>query len=230
MSYTIEDLDRLDALLQALPQDQMPMSLSELNGYLTGILAAPDLIMPSEWLDGVWSEDGAGELPDPATAEKLVPAVMEHYNDIAALIYTEGWIEPIYEEDPNSGETLWEPWIDGFTRAMGLRPAQWLAVAEGPNEDAALALNMIIVMQDIGIGTTELSEAEIDEIDRDGPDLIPNLIANILVATQQINPFAADEAGISTTVLPFHAPKRPGRNDPCPCGSGRKYKHCCGLN
>ncbi|MDH2129550.1 SEC-C metal-binding domain-containing protein [Sphingobium yanoikuyae] len=21
-----------------------------------------------------------------------------------------------------------------------------------------------------------------------------------------------------------------GRNDPCPCGSGRKYKKCCGLN
>lgn len=20
---------------------------------------------------------------------------------------------------------------------------------------------------------------------------------------------------------------RPGRNDPCPCGSGRKFKHCC---
>jgi hypothetical protein len=19
----------------------------------------------------------------------------------------------------------------------------------------------------------------------------------------------------------------PGRNDPCPCGSGKKYKHCC---
>ena len=22
--------------------------------------------------------------------------------------------------------------------------------------------------------------------------------------------------------------KKPGRNDPCPCGSGKKYKHCCG--
>ena len=22
---------------------------------------------------------------------------------------------------------------------------------------------------------------------------------------------------------------KPGRNDPCPCGSGQKYKHCCGL-
>jgi len=21
--------------------------------------------------------------------------------------------------------------------------------------------------------------------------------------------------------------KKPGRNDPCPCGSGKKYKHCC---
>jgi SEC-C motif len=23
---------------------------------------------------------------------------------------------------------------------------------------------------------------------------------------------------------------RPGRNDPCPCGSGNKYKHCCALS
>jgi preprotein translocase subunit SecA len=22
--------------------------------------------------------------------------------------------------------------------------------------------------------------------------------------------------------------ERVGRNDPCPCGSGKKYKHCCG--
>ena len=26
------------------------------------------------------------------------------------------------------------------------------------------------------------------------------------------------------------AAQRVGRNDPCPCGSGRKYKHCCGKN
>ena len=24
--------------------------------------------------------------------------------------------------------------------------------------------------------------------------------------------------------------KKPGRNEPCPCGSGKKYKHCCGKN
>lgn len=27
-----------------------------------------------------------------------------------------------------------------------------------------------------------------------------------------------------------HVEKKPGRNDPCPCGSGKKYKNCCGKN
>jgi hypothetical protein len=29
--------------------------------------------------------------------------------------------------------------------------------------------------------------------------------------------------------LPPRTARSPGRNDPCPCGSGRKYKHCCGA-
>jgi uncharacterized protein YecA (UPF0149 family) len=29
---------------------------------------------------------------------------------------------------------------------------------------------------------------------------------------------------------PADAPVIPGRNDPCPCGSGKKYKKCCGAN
>lgn len=29
---------------------------------------------------------------------------------------------------------------------------------------------------------------------------------------------------------PSHASKTPGRNSPCPCGSGKKYKNCCGKN
>ena len=32
------------------------------------------------------------------------------------------------------------------------------------------------------------------------------------------------------TVKPIVKAKEPGRNDPCPCGSGKKYKKCCGAN
>ena len=35
------------------------------------------------------------------------------------------------------------------------------------------------------------------------------------------------EQRLSGTVI---KPKEPGRNDPCPCGSGKKYKKCCGAN
>ena len=27
--------------------------------------------------------------------------------------------------------------------------------------------------------------------------------------------------------MPLHSRKKTGRNDPCPCGSGKKHKHCC---
>ena len=33
---------------------------------------------------------------------------------------------------------------------------------------------------------------------------------------------------VRTGPAPFKsAAPKPGRNDPCPCGSGKKYKHCC---
>ncbi len=39
-------------------------------------------------------------------------------------------------------------------------------------------------------------------------------------------PPAAEERDIR--IAPGPMPGKVGRNDPCPCGSGRKYKHCCG--
>ncbi|HVX65928.1 MAG TPA: HEAT repeat domain-containing protein [Bryobacteraceae bacterium] len=38
-----------------------------------------------------------------------------------------------------------------------------------------------------------------------------------------------DAAPVPEAALPAPAPAKPGRNDPCPCGSGKKYKKCCGA-
>jgi uncharacterized protein YecA (UPF0149 family) len=35
-------------------------------------------------------------------------------------------------------------------------------------------------------------------------------------------------AGSSTKPAPTPTPTKVGRNDPCPCGSGKKVKKCCG--
>ena len=37
-----------------------------------------------------------------------------------------------------------------------------------------------------------------------------------------------DEGPLPPPVEPIRADTQPKRNDPCPCGSGKKYKQCCG--
>ncbi len=112
---------------------------------------------------------------------------------------------------------------------MQLREAEWLGITNGPASDAQMAVNMLFMMQEIYEGTSELPEDEIANIDADAPDLIPDLVAMILAATRGIDRFA-DSATNEGFVVPFRAQKMPGRNDPCRCGSGRKFKVCCGRH
>jgi len=109
MDQSDQDLDRLNALLHALPAENMPMTLSELDGYIVGILACPETIPPSEWLPQVWGETRQAGFPDQQSAEETVGAVMAHYNSVVAAITGSLWVEPIYEVDPNSDEIMWEP-------------------------------------------------------------------------------------------------------------------------
>ena len=37
-----------------------------------------------------------------------------------------------------------------------------------------------------------------------------------------------DDEPLPPAVEPIHTDAKPKRNDPCPCGSGKKYKKCCG--
>jgi preprotein translocase subunit SecA len=34
----------------------------------------------------------------------------------------------------------------------------------------------------------------------------------------------------ASKLQPVTGTKKPKRNDPCPCGSGKKYKNCCGQS
>jgi preprotein translocase subunit SecA len=40
----------------------------------------------------------------------------------------------------------------------------------------------------------------------------------------------ADAAGGRVAVKPIRVAQKVGRNQPCPCGSGKKFKHCCGRS
>lgn len=69
-----------------------------------------------------------------------------------------------------------------------------------------------------GAGGDEEGDEEWDADDGGAPDLAPHAdISRLLERRELVSP--AD---------PIEAERRPGRNDPCPCASGRKYKKCCG--
>ena len=50
-------LKLLEKKLASLPIDSDAMLVSELDGFLAGLLVCPDLIMPGEWLPLVWGGD-----------------------------------------------------------------------------------------------------------------------------------------------------------------------------
>jgi uncharacterized protein len=101
---------------------------------------------------------------------------------------------------------------------MELRPAAWTAMAERDGEVAA-AIAGFMTLADIDAGEIELPEDEEAAVNETAPDLIADW-AQLLYDRR-----VAAEGG---------APVRPGpkvgRNDPCPCGSGKKYKKCCGAH
>jgi uncharacterized protein len=78
------DLDALDDFLMSDHAPDDGMGLSDLDGFLTGIVVGPELILPSEWLPVIWG----GEEPEFETEDEMrtvLGTIMGRYNEIAAF-------------------------------------------------------------------------------------------------------------------------------------------------
>ena len=63
MSDTDAELDRLHDLLNAIPAERDGMTIAELDGYVAALIVCPEMVLPSEWLPGVWG--GEHEFAEP---------------------------------------------------------------------------------------------------------------------------------------------------------------------
>ncbi|MFC3431862.1 MULTISPECIES: UPF0149 family protein [Sphingobium] len=210
-------LDELDDIL--LNQFDDGMLLSELDGFLTGIILSPDLINPSVWFKHIWGPD-TPKFDDAAGLQTFFDLVMRHYNEILASLNHPGEYEPIFEVDTRTNETLWELWIEGFSKAMKLAPKGWNRIRASDDEGPKAALAGISELAAFSSGRVTLKEVEEDQWDREAPHLIPiwvQLLHEWRLENDQYRPVSVKGDKV-------------GRNDPCPCGSGKKYKKCCGLN
>jgi preprotein translocase subunit SecA len=61
---------------------------------------------------------------------------------------------------------------------------------------------------------------------------ISNYLLNAIITQnierEEVKNIKTNSSEEGTKSKPKKAEKKIGRNDPCPCGSGKKYKQCCG--
>jgi uncharacterized protein len=190
------------------------MTLSELDGYLAGIVVCPEMIPPSEWLPLVWggaepvfdNEEGAGE---------MLGIIMAYYNSIIHALDRSGGYDPYLYAGPDGG-AVWELWASGFGRALELRPWAWARYDELPEDDpdavSIRVLELLATAADTP-GGVDLPEELEQALSEDA--------GTILAACVE------DLHQLRIAELRAQRPQSVGRNDPCPCGSGKKYKKCC---
>ena len=227
MSGLSRRLKQLDEELLALGEETM--LLEELDGFIAGLLVCPDLIKPGEWLPIIWNRDSADQQPafdNLDHVNRVLGLVMEHYNSVArTLMERPDRYSPLFSVDTRNGDILWELWIEGFETAVELRPEAWQKLLNA-DADTAAAMRGMMAFADVVCRDRHLPRKELDTINATAPDNIARWVVTLndwrLANYQPMQVIDSRTSSAST--------KKVGRNDPCPCGSGKKYKKCCGLN
>lgn len=217
----------LEAFLESERSPPESMLLSDLDGFLTGIAIGPELIMPSEWLPVVWG----GEEPvfdDDREAQAVLGGIMSRYNDILRQVQ-EGTFEPILWATSDD-IVIAADWAEGFALAIGLRSKAWEPLFDA--KEHALFLFPILALCGDENGESALgldAEAE-DEIMEEAPAILPACVMGIAAFWHERRTGRAGHLRTERVTHALRVAPKIGRNAPCPCGSGKKFKKCCGRD
>lgn len=114
------DLEALDRYLDSDLSPDDCMGLSDLDGFLTGVVVGPELIMPSEWLPVIWGNEEP-DFESTTHAESIIGLIMDRSNEITTGFNSDPEkFEPIFYKWP-TGEVIVTDWAAGFREAMELR-------------------------------------------------------------------------------------------------------------
>ncbi len=218
-----QEFDELDQFLLSGQCPDDAMTMDTLHGFLTAIVIGPETIPMSEWLPHVWGSvpKQAPEFKSKKEQERIMRLILRFMNEIAITFeVAPKEFEPLFCEHDWEGKTLLdgEAWAYGFWEAMNLRADAWKPIWES---DIAPLMRPIYLL-----GADEIDEEELRLVD--DPEQCQKLAFEIEANIQLIHRFWQGRRKSAIETIKRDAPKV-GRNDPCPCGSGKKFKQCCGA-
>ncbi|NMG36287.1 UPF0149 family protein [Azoarcus sp. TTM-91] len=220
-----EDFEALEEILSSdiVPEDCMDLEM--LDGFLAGVLISPQPVPVERWLPVVWSahEDGVS-FGSGSGVQRAIRLVLSYYNEMVGSFGEEDLWEPfcfaIAEGDPLK---LGEEWIEGFTQGLELWPGNWETLV--PEQEVEAVRNLIDEM--LAPWAEEKAGEAKDETRLGWLEVTGEGVLDIFDCWRAVGLPAPQQVAVEVPAAPKAA--GPGRNEACPCGSGKKYKKCCGA-
>ncbi|MCZ8063603.1 UPF0149 family protein [Silanimonas sp.] len=223
MSNVFTDADA-ESLAQMLEKRAIPfggMSLEQLDGFLSGVTVSPEAIAQADWMPRVWGKEprweGARDRDEHYAPILHLKAAVERRVKLGEEDFTDQdmpfiWVPEDGEAPPADDIPVGAEWADGFLEAVGFHEFEW-GEWEAKDEWVTEALDLI---QSLSGGE------DIQEPGHEGRLAIVGQLPAVL------HDLYAGGLERKTPKQPVRKDATPGRNDPCACGSGKKYKACHG--
>jgi len=234
---TDAEFGELDELLARTPEPYRPLDAVMLDGYLCGVLVQPRSIEADEWLPPVFDLDGAAfpASADAAWRARCEALITRRHEALRQALLENGDFDPLLPEidadEPsevppelrglNPISLTLMPWVAGFEHAA-VRFPELLAL---PDDDVQATL--VRLYRHLPAPSDEEREV-IALMDREQPlATLEEAIEDLVNAVADLAELTHERRWHVATVK--RAAPKVGRNDPCPCGSGKKFKHCHGT-
>lgn len=207
--------NRLMELLDAKSEAHNTMRCDEVQGFMMALLSGPDALNPTNWLPEILGEESLFDAKERTEIERLVMAMAADMRmKLNEKILPDLWF---YEDE--AGNPDFYTWCNAYLYALDIVPTDWFeAVDQEEFEDLfypIMALGGIYDDEENGEVILHLNEKELTQLESD----LPHVLLDIYWYWQAI---------INKPQTVRREGEKVGRNDPCPCGSGKKYKACCG--
>ena len=225
----------LRTFLSSPQRPKSTMSYPQLAGFLFGIANAPELIPPSEWMPIVFNGRDAG-YDTQGEAEPVLQAMMALYNDCGRE-RTEGSapLPPGCEFRPQPLDNLADDaplsqWARGFVAGHSYLDDLWHDYTPDElDEELGSILMVLSFFASPALADAYHQEgkgkASLEQLAETVVTIFPDAMREYAHLGRSIYQVRLEAGDLGQE--PSARPKI-GRNDPCPCGSGKKFKKCCG--